>query len=124
MERKASIASGIEVTQQRADYDASCKRLLSEKIILAHILKSCVAEFRDYEPAYIAENCIEAQPYVSEIPIAPDETGAKLRGMNTAQTSPTEGDAYFDIYFNALVPGTDEVIQIIINANQELDNSE
>ena len=121
MEQKSSLASGIEVTQAKEKYDAACKRLLSEKIILAHILKSCVAEFRDYDAAFIAEHCIEGKPYVSEVPVAPDETGAMLRGMNTAQTSPTEGDAYFDIYFNAIVPGTGEVIQLIINVEAQAD---
>ena len=121
MEQKTSLASGIEVTQAKEKYDAACKRLLSEKIILAHILKSCVAEFRDFDAAFIAENCIEGQPYVSEVPVAPDETGAMLRGMNTAQTSPTEGDAYFDIYFNAVVPGSGEVIQLIINVEMQAD---
>lgn len=121
MEQKTSVASGIEVTQAKEKYDAACKRLLSEKIILAHILKNCVAEFRDYDPKYIAENCIESQPYVSKVPVTPHETGAMLQGMNTAQTSPTEGDAYFDIYFNAIVPGTDEVIQLIINVEAQAD---
>ena len=121
MDEKTSIASGIDVTQAKADYDAACKRLLSEKIILAHILKSCAAEFRDFEPAYIAEHCIEGTPYVSEVPVLPDETGAMLRGLNTAQTSPTEGDAYFDIYFDALAPKTDEVIQLIINVEAQAD---
>ena len=121
MEQKTSLASGIEVTQAKEKYDAACKRLLSEKIILAHILKSCVAEFRDFDAAFIAENCIEGQPYVSEVPVAPDETGAMLRGMNTAQTSPTEGDAYFDIYFNAVVPGSGEVIQLIIIVEMQAD---
>ena len=93
MEQKTSLASGIEVTQAKEKYDA----------------------------AFIAENCIEGQPYVSEVPVAPDETGAMLRGMNTAQTSPTEGDAYFDIYFNAVVPGTGEVIQLIINVEMQVD---
>ena len=119
MEQKTSLASGIEVTQAKEKYDAACKRLLSEKIILAHILKSCVAEFRDFDAAFIAENCIEGKPYVSEVPVAPDETGAMLLGLNTAQTSPTEGDAYFDIYFNAVVPGTGEVVQLIVNVEAQ-----
>lgn len=121
MEKKTSIASGIEVTQERAEYDAACKGLLSEKIILAWILKSCASEFQDLDVREIAEQCIEGQPFVSEVPVAPDETGARLQGMNTAQTSPTEGDAYFDIYFNAVVPGTGEVVQLIINVEAQAD---
>ena len=121
MEEKTSVASGIEVTQAKEQYDAACKRLLSEKIILAHILKSCVTELKKYDPGYIAANCIEGQPFLSEVPVSPDETGARLRGLDTAQTSPTEGSAFFDIYFNAVVPGRDEVIQLIINVEAQAD---
>ena len=121
MEKKTSLVSGIEVTQENAAYDAACKRLLSEKIILAWILKNCVEEFQDLDVETIAEQCIEGEPRVSEVPVPPDETGAILRGMNTALTSPTEGDAYFDIYFNAIVPGTREVVQLIINVEVQAD---
>ena len=119
MKQKTSVAAGLEFTRIRDEYDAACKRLLSEKIILAHILKGCVTEFRDFDPDFIAETCIESPPKVSEVPVAPDETGAALRGMNTAQTSPTEGSVYFDIYFSAVVPGSGEVVQLIINVEAQ-----
>ena len=121
MEIKTSLASGIEVTQDRADYDAACKRLLSEKIILAWIMKSCLAEYRDIDVNEIAEKYIEGTPFVSEVPVSPDETGPRIRGMAQDQSSPTEGSAYFDIYFNAIVPGTKEVVQMIINVEAQAD---
>lgn len=119
MERKTSLASGIEVTKEKADYDAACKRLLSEKIILAWIMKSCLEEFRDIDVNVIAEKCIEGQSFVSEIPVAPDETGAVIQGVGQEHSSPTEGSIYFDIYFNAIVPGTEEVVQLIINVEAQ-----
>ena len=86
MERKTSLASGIEVTQDRANYDAACKRLLSEKIILAWIMRSCLAEYRDIDVNEIAEKYIEGVPFVSEVPVSPDETGPRIRGI--VKTSP------------------------------------
>ena len=121
METKTSTASAIDITQANAEYDASCKRLLSEKSILAWILKSCVAEFRDLDIKTIAEQCIEGTPRISEIPVAPDETGPAIQGRNTEQSSPTEGTVYFDIYFDAVVPGTGEVVQLIINVEAQGD---
>lgn len=121
METKTSLASGIEVTQDRVDYDAACKRLLSEKIILAWIMRSCLAEYRDIDVNEIAEKYIEGTPFVSEVPVSPDETGPRIRGMAQDQSSPTEGSAYFDIYFNAIVPGTKEVVQMIINVEAQAD---
>ena len=119
MEQKTSIASGIEVTQDKSDYDAACKRLLSEKIILAWILKTCVTEFRDFDVKEIAEKYIEGEPFVSTVPVAPDETAPVIEGLNTALTSPTEGSVFFDIYFKAIVPGTKEVVQLIINVEAQ-----
>ena len=115
MRRKTSLASGVDVAKKKAAYDAACKRLLSEKIILAWILKSCTTEFRDLDVNTIAKQCIEGKPYVSKVPVGPDETAPAIQGMNTAHTSPTEGNVYFDIYFRAVVPKTGEVIQLIIN---------
>ena len=115
MKRKTSIASGIDAARDKAAYDAACKRLLSEKIILAWILKSCAAEFRDLDVAVIASQCIEGQPYVAEVPVAPDETAPVILGMNTEQASPTEGSVFFDIYFSARVPGTEKIVQLVIN---------
>ena len=121
MEQKTSLASGIEITQDRADYDAACKRLLSEKIILAWIMRSCLAEYRDIDVNEIAEKCIEGTPFVSVVPVSPDETGPRIRGMAQDQSSPTEGSAYFDIFFNAIVPGTEAVVQMIINVEAQAD---
>ena len=121
MERKTSLASGIEVTQYRADYDAACKRLLSEKIILAWIMKSCLAEYRDIDVKEIAEKYIEGTPFVSEVPVSPDETGPRIRGLAQDQSSPTEGSAYFDIYFGAIVPFTRELLQMIVNVEAQAD---
>ena len=41
MEVEATLAEAIGTTGVNAKYDAACKRLLSEKYILAWIMKSC-----------------------------------------------------------------------------------
>ena len=119
MEANTSLASGIAVTKESADYDAVCKRLLSEKSILARIMKSCLEEYRDIDVDEIAEKYIEGTPIVSEIPVSPDATGPRIRGMAQEQSSPTEGSAYFDILYDAIVPNTAEIIQMIINVEAQ-----
>ena len=59
---------------EKAGYDAACKRLLSEKIILAWIMKNCLEEYRDCEVEEIAEKYIESTPQVGEVAVAPDES--------------------------------------------------
>ena len=44
VELKTTIAQGLHVTDDSAGYDAACKRVLSEKAILARIMKCA-----DYE---------------------------------------------------------------------------
>ena len=50
-------------------YDQSAKNILSDKSILAHILKSTVSEFKDASIEDIANVYIEGTPEVSQIPV-------------------------------------------------------
>lgn len=73
VELKTTIAQGLHVTDDSAGYDAACKRVLSEKAILARIMKSCLEEYKDCDVNDIAEKYIEGQPQVSAVPVLPDE---------------------------------------------------
>ena len=59
MEVETTLAKGIETAGENARYDAACKRLLSEKSILAWIMKSCLEEYRDCSISDIVEKYIE-----------------------------------------------------------------
>ena len=50
----------------KAQYDENAKKLLSNKIFLAHILKGTVTEFKDANPRDII-SLIEGEPYVMEL---------------------------------------------------------
>ena len=102
--------------EQKALYDAACKRLLSEKEILAWIMKSCLQEYRECAIQEIAEKYIEGDLYVSEIPVYPDEeTPELIKGLSTEDTTIAEGTVTYDIRFSALIPGTDNRLSLIIN---------
>ena len=70
-------------------YDAICKKLLSEKMVLAWILKETVNEFRNYDISYIVNNCLEKGE------------GSRIIGMNTESTNVTDGDIRYDLCFKA-----------------------
>ena len=116
---KSSLASGLDITADIDAYDATYKRLLAEKIVLARIMERCLPEFRGCDIGTIAEKYIKDTPYISQVPADPDETGAFLRGIGQEQTSPTEGSVLFDIYFDAAVPNTDETVKLIINVEAQ-----
>ena len=44
MKRKTTLSQSIDITEQKAKYDAACKKVLAEKIILAWIMKHTMKE--------------------------------------------------------------------------------
>jgi hypothetical protein len=84
-------------------------------MILAHIMKECVSEFKDFDVNYIAENCIEGTPQVSEVEVHINNKPEKIVGMNTEDRTMDEGVVFFDIKFVAVLPRTGENIRLIIN---------
>lgn len=114
------IAEDIRVTDQNAQYDAACRRLLSNRAILAWIMKSCLTEYRDCDVKEIAEKYIEGTPQVHEVLVMPDETNAtKIRGVSNVDTSRTEGMVIYDIRFLAVAPSNGELIQLIVNVEAQ-----
>ena len=69
MNTDTTIAKNIRVTDEKASYDAACKRLLSEKIILAWIMKNCVEEYKNCDV-----NEIEARKTISKDSLQVGET--------------------------------------------------
>ena len=119
---ETTIAKNIRIADDKAKYDSACKRLLSEKIILAWIMKNCLEEYSNYDVNEIAEKYIEDIPQIGEIAVAPDETNTTLiHGVNTEDSSMTEGTITYDIRFLASVPSSKERIRLIINIEAQND---
>ena len=117
---KTSLARTIENNADHISYDAVCKQLLSEKSILAWIMKYCVSECQEMAVEDIIR-CIEASPSVSAAPVFPDEKNTTLiNGMNTVNTSHDEGTVVFDILFAAMIPSSNPM-RLIINVEAQAD---
>lgn len=115
----------IKATDINAQYDASAKRLLGNKSILAHILVKAVSEFRGMKWEE-AVKFIEGEPYISLVPVEPGLTnveiksnGERLVGLNTEDCEINEGLVRFDIVF--YVKMKDGLSQIIINVEAQKD---
>ena len=115
------IVYSSKATDQKAQYDASAKRLLGQKIILAHILIRVVEEFKGMDADTVA-SLIEGEPYISQIPVEPGltnkdmvdaRTGERIVGLNTENSEIDEGKIYFDIIF--YVRMRDGLAKMIIN---------
>ena len=136
------IKNAIHAADIKAQYDDRAKRLLSNKIILAHILVKTVDEFQGMEPKRVVpyiEGCAVAETHVQHgasledehplagvIPAEPGLTntvkevnGQRLVGMNTENAEINEGLVRFDIIF--YVRMKDGVSQVIINLEIQKD---
>ena len=94
------------------------QKLLSRKIILAHILKNTIEEFVDLEPEEIA-SLIEGEVLIDKVPLDPGYTNqkdpmtGKITGFNTEDSEVNEGLVRYDIIF--YVRMADGLSQIIVN---------
>ena len=119
------LAKNITAAGDRADYDAACKRLLANKVILAWIMKSCLEEFRDFAVDEIADHYIEGSPQIAQTAVNPDEVtdsqGEQIEGSKTEDSTIKEGTITYDIRFYAVVPRTAETIKLILNVEAQSD---
>lgn len=114
-EMTGEMEGKIAAAGPEARYDANAKRLLGEKIILAHILAGCVDEFSGKIPDEIIP-LIEGEPEIGTVPIGPGESNSPhIRGMNAEDAIPYEGVVTYDIRFLVQLPGGKEKARIIID---------
>ena len=113
MKENTFIADAVEIAKDKAEYDGAIKNILSDKSILAWITSRAVKELRGY-PIDIIKECIEGEPKISKIPVAPGRTNEAITGDNTEDKVAYEGTVYFDIRFTVITPG-EERIKLIIN---------
>ena len=115
------IVYSSKATDQKAQYDACAKRLLGQKIILAHILMRVVDEFKGMDAEAVA-SLIEGEPYISQVPVEPGLTNKetvdagtdeRIVGLNTESSEIDEGKVCFDIIF--YVRMRDGLAKMIIN---------
>ena len=121
MDSPTAIAQGIHATDGKAAYDEACKKLLSQKIILAWIMKTCLEEYRDLDVKEIAEKYIEGKPSVGKEPVFPDEEAPLIQGIDTTDKSLREGTITYDILFHATAPTSGEQISLIVNIEAQND---
>ena len=97
-------------------YDARCKRVLSNRMVLAHLLRATMDEFAGIEPEVIAERYIEGIP-------GKENDSPRIQGLRNERDNPSRNSSFYDVIFYALKPGTGESIPIIINVEAQGDSS-
>ena len=121
MQIKNELSHRIDTAGDTAKYDNACKCLLADKQVLARILKYCVQEFSESSIKDIEEKYIEGVPQISEVSVHPNSIGEFIEGMNTEDSSISEGTVYYDIRFRVISPEDGGVIRMIINVEAQND---
>lgn len=118
--------NAIVAADDKAQYDDKAKRLLGNKIVLAHILVKTIGEFRGMDPKEAAKY-IEGDPVISAVPVDPgltnavnEKDGQQVVGMNTENAEVNEGLVRFDIIL--YVRMKDGLSQLIVNIELQKDN--
>ena len=83
--------SAQQAKAQKKAYDEACKRVLSEREIMAHILKSCTEEFKDCSLLDIAWRYIQGEPSISRIAVEPETISPRIESEQTEDKSGAEG---------------------------------
>lgn len=119
------IGNAVAAADTDAQYDEKAKRLLSNKIILAHILVKTVDEFQGMHPKDVVPY-IESETYIGSVPVEPGltnaakgEEGQRIVGLNTENSEIQEGLIRFDIIF--YVHMKDGISRMIINVEAQKD---
>ena len=113
----------LSIADSKIQYDTQCKRVLSQKEILAWIMKRTVKEFWDMVIPDIIP-CIEGTPEVSEVGVDSGQTNTesgteRISGAATEDKVQGEGTVYYDIRFYAYAPSHKEYIKLILNVEAQ-----
>lgn len=118
------LAGDISLAAGKSQYDAQCKRVLANRVILAWILEYTVKEFENMSIPQI-KKCIGNDIQISKIRVSPGRTNApqpeKIIGEDGADKVPGEGEIYFDIRFSVFLPKKREKVKMIINVEAQKD---
>ena len=119
------LAGDIGLAAGKSQYDAYCKRILANKVILAWILRYSVKEFAHMRIAEI-KKCIGDDIQISKVRGSPGMTNTpepeKISGGSQENKVPGEGEVYYDIRFSVYLPGQKEKVKMIINVEAQKDS--
>lgn len=119
---KNELARDLSLAEGKHQYDNYVKRVLSNKIILAWILKYVTEEFADMSLDEI-KSCIGSDIEVSEVGVMPGVANRremeKIRGEVQEDAVPREGEIYYDIRFSAYLKAWKERIRLLINVEAQ-----
>ena len=114
-------ASVLSTEEGKAKYDQTMLNVLSDKQVLAWILKRFVSEYEHLPLEEIETKYIEPETIlVSKAGVSRD--ASRIKGLSEKDSTQMEGTIYYDIVFQAYYPGNEqEKIGLYINLEAQAD---
>ena len=114
-------ASVLSTEEGKAKYDQTMLNVLSDKQVLAWILKRFVSEYEHLPLEEIEKKYIEPETIlVSKAGVSRDSS--RIKGLSEKDSTQMEGTIYYDIVFQAYYPGNEqEKIGLYINLEAQAD---
>lgn len=114
-------ASVLSTEEGKAKYDQTMLNVLSDKQVLAWILKRFVSEYEHLPLEEIETKYIEPETIlVSKAGVSRDSS--RIKGLSEKDSTQMEGTIYYDIVFRAYYPGNEqEKIGLYINLEAQAD---
>lgn len=107
----------LQETDIYARYDTEAKKLLSNKEILARIIKYSVAEFQNYSIPEIIDS-IEGDPLISKVRVRPGHSPGNIVGRSNSASEIEASEVTYDILFHVITPDSHRT-KIIINVEAQ-----
>lgn len=123
MQQNTTFSNTLTLGDAKTRYDNIAKKLLSEKILLAWIMKHCMKEYKDISVEDIASKYINGIPKLSAVSVNQDtESGtSRIPSGGTEDTTINEGTVTYDIHYHAYVPTIYGIVHLIINIEPQND---
>lgn len=108
MEVDLEFQDELEKNDENKSYDESCKKYLSNKYLLAHILKECAEEFKDVDikdiPNYIEDSINDTN---------------RIVGYNTEDIKVSGAKTTYNLLFSVTLPYSSERVGLIVNVEAQ-----
>ena len=111
----------MNMKEGKAKYDQTMKELLSDRQVLAWILKRFVPEYQNYELKDIEKKYIQAETImVSKIGV--EQGSETIQGVKNEDAVQGEAAVFYDVLFHVWYPGMDrKQIGMYLNLEAQLD---
>lgn len=118
MQEKTYIAKQIDIAGDKSHYNAHALSILSDKIVLAHLMQGVVKECQDQSIEEIISN-LPDKTDIKVTPVHPGEASPRVQEDKNEDVVPAEGTTTYDIRFHYFASNLAKKIKLLVNVEAQ-----